>query len=307
LKPSGVGRPARTFVDRARDICWAQSLFSLTGTQSPSKLREWLEITDEERALAGSPWRAVTKPRRRRLKHFPTPSVVYKYLRGEAGPSQELVAELAALVPGTDAVYRHPLWHLAASPDLSSSELAQVLSSLPASLTDPLISEQRPPQQFWRRSNASFSAIATLVVEDRTLDGAAVALALVNDAVLIQDENQHFAAWRLWATAGFLLYKTSIFTDLFPNFYALVARRLQATQYVDTALRERLGNMVLRAQLAGEKKGERGFTPGHLQIFERTGIGRIEPADYAFLSQLLVPSTFPLHGEYGDIGAYLSK
>jgi hypothetical protein len=199
-------------------------------------------------------------------------------------------------------VYRHPLWHLASSSDLSSSDLAQVLASLPSRLTDPLIDEQRPPQQFWRRSNASFSAIATLVLEDRTLDGAALALALIHDAVLMQDEKRHFAAWQLWASVGFTLYQASIFTDLFPNFYALVARRLQATQYLDTALRERLGDMVLRAQVADEKKGERGFIPEQLRDFERTAIGRIAVADYALMSQLYVPSTFPLHGDYGRLG-----
>jgi hypothetical protein len=264
----------------------------LTQTKTPGQLKEWLELVGQNETET-SPWRVSTKPMRRRLKHFPTLSVYYKYLRGEAGPSRELVAEVGVLVPESQWVYTHALWALASRPAFTSLELGGLLATLNPELTDPLISTREPGTVFWRRSDVTFGDLMQRNVKASIFDWAALALAAVHDAVLRQCEREHLNAWCTWAKVGLGFQNHPPLAGLFPNFVALVARQARDSTYSEPELRERLADMIGRARKAEERKGRPDLQERDLAGIKQPTIGTISLADYAFLLQLIDASAAP--------------
>jgi hypothetical protein len=172
------GRPPLDFVDRARDIVWARAVLRAAGATAPGKLAGTL---------------ACRAPHADDV--LPASSVFYKYLRGESGPSRELVDALDDFLPGTSAGYNHPLWRLAGQP-VNVFELGELLAYLPADIRDGwVVQPYVASQKFWRDERMNFSLTAARLLEGNGLDEAAGALGLIQDALLRQDQIGYLYGW----------------------------------------------------------------------------------------------------------------
>ncbi|MDL1863474.1 hypothetical protein FBR04_20980 [Betaproteobacteria bacterium PRO7] len=267
------GRPERTFVDRARAVVWAHAVRARAGlysSASPTRLRAELKRR--------YPWG---------VRHFPTASVFYKYLRGEAGPSKEVVAEIDTILTGMAAIYEHPLWELARVTEISSQRLCELLCALPRRLTKPILLSETPGRMFWRRQQVDLHEVFELALNRPSIDHAALALAVVHDCVLRQDEPHHFEAWCVWAQVGNAFRHDDPAVALFPHFFALVARRIRAVAYADQEKRARLDAMFEQAQADQEHASRAMLDPRSMAALADRTIGEILAADLSLLYQLV--------------------
>ncbi len=230
--PARVGRPPRTFVDRAKALAWIKTAYAEAACSSPSGLEAELK-----------------RRKNGQLRHFPTKSVFHKYLRGETGPGSETVHEMGALLPKAHAVYSHPIWALAAADGLNSGELHRFVLALPAELAENWTTGNIASSPFWRKPGITTAQVLAQLQHYGGLDQGAIVLALLHESVLRQDEEAHFAAWTAWAQVGMVLRKDNRLSVLHPSFFAAVARRAQTISYRSAPVRQRH-----RAALGAAKK-----------------------------------------------------
>jgi len=99
---------------------------------------------------------------------------------------------------------------------------------------------------FWRNPEFDAARLADRAVMEGTLDCAAVLLLLVDDALLRQDELQHFLAWRSWAR---LAERGGALGIVYPEFFCKVISPLRDVRY--SAARPR-GHLEKAARYAEE-------------------------------------------------------
>lgn len=214
-----AGRPARTLVDRAQTIVWINSALVAARTKSVAEFHNAL------------------------VQYVPLPglSVLYKYARGDAGPSEEVIEAIADAVPVTRRVFHHPLWALARPHDVSGAFLSNQLAALPARFTSGWLRSDRDGH-FWRDPEVSLSRLAPLVVKDCSLDAAALVLAMVDDALLRQDEGDHFLAWRAWARLAESSGGT--LSLLYPAFFCKLLSQVRDARYLASKPRLQLQKVL---------------------------------------------------------------
>lgn len=200
------GRPARTFVDRAQSILWMESALAAAKVRTVSSFREKFEP----------------------YVPLPTLSVLHKYVRGDASPSDTVVKALADAIPITERVFQHPLWALARPHPVSGDYLRAQLRRLPSRLTKGWLRPDQD-QHFWRVPEFDMKGLEPLVVRENGLAGAALALAMVDDALLRQDEADHFRAWRTWARVA--EESGSELGSLYPHFFCKVLGQARDVSY----------------------------------------------------------------------------
>lgn len=201
------GRPARTFVDRAQSILWMESALAAAKVRTVSSFKEKFEL----------------------YVPLPTLSVLHKYVRGEASPSEKVVEALADAIPITGRVFHHPLWALARPHPVSGEFLADQLKLLPKRFTKGWL---RPGHDhyFWREPAFDMTRLTQVVLNETGLAGAALALAVVDDALLRQDEEGHFLAWRTWARLA--EEGRSGLGSLYPYFFCKVLGQARDVSYL---------------------------------------------------------------------------
>ena len=274
------GRPERSFIERARDVCWANYVRAAThlpGSPSPRKVRESVR--------RASSWGKVPL--------FPTPSVFYKYLRGEAGPRREVVLEIDRVVGGL-AIFDHPLWSLAALEQPTSARLGELFRALPEPLSATFLlnRDEEVVGPFWRRRDVDYSAVARSALERPSIDGTALALAAVRDSLLHQGERAHFVAWRMWAIVGDPMNSSDPAKALFPHFFALLVRLSFPRRFHDKALENDLSTMRSVASADEDLARRVGVNSALRAILGNTSIGKVSIAELSFLKQLIKPGRF---------------
>lgn len=224
VKPRPVGRPQRTYVDRARDVVWSRFVLRQAEVKSPQKLRQDL-ITRDKRAA----------------RQLPTVSVFYKYLRGDAGPTRVVVDVLDAAYPGTGRVFDHPVWALAKSTAIDIADLGDALHQISATVTAGWVQQWcSRGQPFWRVPAAELASVFQQVAQGKDLDHLAGALGLVHDARFQQNQCAHFEAWHAVARVAQNLRTDPVLGVLHPHFLAALTRDFVNTPYVDPEVRDRL-------------------------------------------------------------------
>jgi hypothetical protein len=173
--------------------------------------------------------------------------VYYKYLRGEAGPSSEVVKALERVFPGTLAWYEHPLWTLAKPAPVNVLQLGELLRRLPAPVRDGwVVNVSFPGQLFWRekRMSVSLKAARLLKLKGNSLDQAAGALGLIHDALLRQDQLAYLFGWITWALVGKRMRNHPVCGVLYPNFFAALVRALTKVTFESALARRQLDGIL---------------------------------------------------------------
>jgi hypothetical protein len=171
---------------------------------------------------------------------LPASSVYYKYLRGEAGPSRELVDSLDNVLPGTSVWYDHPVWRLAGQP-VDVFELGELLKRLPEDIREGWVAQSSgASQMFWRRRGMDLTLKAAKLLEGNGLDETAGALGLIQDALLRQDQVGYLHGWIVWGLVAERVRSDPVCTVLYPNFFGALARTLRTVVFESASVRRYL-------------------------------------------------------------------
>lgn len=166
--PSGerpVGRPRRDPADVLRTMAWCCAV----------RGRSHLGLRELARALGGG-----------------SAAAWVRYKRGSATPSDQRVAELDSLYPGTARYFAAPLWHLLRPQVFSLIELRLAFEWLDEPLKSQfVVADAKPRTMLWRRATLpreDFGVILSPPASSHSALNRATALAaLSHEAVLRQD------------------------------------------------------------------------------------------------------------------------
>jgi len=162
----GLGRPARSVVDRHRARTWAAAVIETSGLK-PRALDELCET--------------------------PRSGQWFKYEKGLSSPGPERVRQFESLYPGTAWYFDSPLWRFIAPEDFGALNPRALFEALPKSLQSRFVLPASQSKLFWRRRTQLPNDLRWLLegarIRKRPFDVIAGLVALTHETVLAQDRD----------------------------------------------------------------------------------------------------------------------